>query len=1371
MDKFFGFFDEKPIDPTSFKGIRIGLASPEKIRSWSHGEVKKPETINYRTFKPERDGLFCAKIFGPTKDWECNCGKFKGIKHRNVVCDKCGVEVIRSKVRRQRLGHIELASPVVHIWFFKSIPSRIGYLLNMSLRDLEKVLYFEEYVVMDPGNTPLKPNELLNEDRYRKLQEEYGDGFKVGLGAEAIRTIMRRLDIRKLAEELRAQMQQETSQQARKKTVKRLRIMDAFLTSGNKPEWMILEVIPVLPPELRPLVPLDGGRFATSDLNDLYRRVINRNNRLKRLMELRAPDIIIRNEKRMLQEAVDALFDNGRRGRALKGQNNRPLKSLSDMLKGKQGRFRQNLLGKRVDYSGRSVIVVGPELKLHQCGLPKKMALELFKPFVFRKLLQQHETVTTIKSVKKLVEKGRPEVWDALEEVIREHPVLLNRAPTLHRLGIQAFEPMLVEGEAIKIHPLVCAAFNADFDGDQMAVHVPLSFEAQLEARILIWAPHNIFSPANGAPLAAPTQDIVLGLYYLTKARNDEKGEGKVFGSMEEIRAAYDAEEVRLHARVKLRWDGELIDTTVGCVLFNEILPRQLRFINQEMSKRELARMISQCFYILGNSETVTLLDNLKDLGFRYATLAGISIGIDDLHIPSRKEEIIETARKEVVKIEQEYLDGLITKGERYNKVIDIWTQVSERVSEELFREIEGMKDGEFNPVFMMADSGARGSKQQIRQLAGMRGLMAKPSGEIIETPITSNFREGLTVLQYFISTHGARKGLADTALKTADSGYLTRRLVDVAQDVLVNERDCGTPNGIWVTALVEAGEIIQPLRDRILGRVALDDVTDPFTGETILEASAEMTEPLAARIEEAGIDRVKIRSVLTCEARRGTCIMCYGRNLATGRLVELGEAVGVLAAQSIGEPGTQLTMRTFHIGGTATRFAEQTTLENKFAGTVQFHTIRTVRNAAGDLVVMNRNGSMSIVDEKGRKKEVYQVVYGARLKVQDGKQVAPGATLAEWDPFTSVILSEASGRVVVRDVIEGVTMNEEVDEVTGLAQRVIVEHGKEELQPRVSVKDKKGTTVFRTLLPVGAHLMVQEAQAISAGDAVVKIPRETTKTKDITGGLPRVAELFEARRPREAAVISEVDGRVGFAGMAKGMRKIVVHAESGETREYLIPRGKHINVLEGDEIKAGEPLMDGPVNPHDILDVLGDQELQRYLVNEVQEVYRLQGVNINDKHIEVIVRQMLKRVRVETVGDTNFLVGEQVDKHVFLEENQRILAAGGAPATAKPLLLGITKASLSTDSFMSAASFQETTKILTEAAINGAWDELRGLKENVIMGRLIPAGTGMSWYRETTVSAPETSTEVEEGQHPSGGVIAATELMEIDAEKSLDNG
>ncbi|MFQ5882766.1 MAG: DNA-directed RNA polymerase subunit beta' [Candidatus Methylomirabilales bacterium] len=1363
MDKFFGFFDEKPIDPTSFKVIRIGLASAEKIRSWSHGEVKKPETINYRTFKPERDGLFCAKIFGPTKDWECNCGKFKGIKHRNVTCDKCGVEVIRSKVRRQRLGHIELASPVVHIWFFKSIPSRVGYLLDMSLRDLERVLYFEEHVVIDPGNAPLKPKELLTEERYRDLQEEYGDGFKAELGAEAIRKLLKRVDVRKLAEDLREQMQREISQQTRKKIVKRLRIVEAFLNSGNKPEWMILEVIPVLPPELRPLVPLDGGRFATSDLNDLYRRVINRNNRLKRLMELKAPDIIIRNEKRMLQEAVDALFDNGRRGRALKGQNNRPLKSLSDMLKGKQGRFRQNLLGKRVDYSGRSVIVVGPELKLHQCGLPKKMALELFKPFVFRKLLQRQEHVTTIKSVKKMVEKGRPEVWDALEEVIREHPVLLNRAPTLHRLGIQAFEPVLVEGEAIKIHPLVCAAFNADFDGDQMAVHVPLSLEAQLEARLLMWAPHNILSPANGTPLAAPSQDIVLGLYYITKARAGEKGEGKVFGSMEEARSAYDAEEVGLLARIKLRRNGELIDTTVGRVLFNEILPRELRFINQEMNKRELTRLVSQCYYLLGNAETVRLLDNLKDLGFRYATLGGVSIGIDDLHIPSEKEEFIETARKEVIKIEQEYLEGLITRGERYNKTIDIWTQVSERVSDELFREIEAMKDGEFNPVFMMADSGARGSKQQIRQLAGMRGLMAKPSGEIIETPITSNFREGLTVLQYFISTHGARKGLADTALKTADSGYLTRRLVDVAQDVIVTEVDCGTPNGIWVTPLVEAGEIIQPLRDRILGRVALDDVTDPFTGEAILQANEEITEPLAARIEDAGIDKVKIRSVLTCEARRGVCIRCYGRNLATGRMVELGEAGGVLAAQSIGEPGTQLTMRTFHIGGTATRLAEQTTLENKFAGTVQFHNLRTVRNAARDLVVMNRNGAISIVDERGRKKETYQVVYGARLKVQDGQRVASGTSLAEWDPFTSVILSEASGRVVVKDVVEGVTMKEEVDEVTGLAQRVIVEHSKEELQPRASVKDDKGATVFRTLLPVGAHLVVQDGQSISAGDAIVKIPRETTKTKDITGGLPRVAELFEARRPKEAAIISEIDGRVGVAGMTKGMRKIIIRAENGESREYFIPRGKHINVLEGDEIKAGEPLMDGPINPHDILDVLGDQELQRYLVNEVQEVYRLQGVNINDKHIEVIVRQMLKRVRIETVGDTSFLVGEHVDKHVFLEENQRVLAGGGTPATARPLLLGITKASLSTDSFISAASFQETTKVLTEAAINGARDELLGLKENVIMGRLIPAGTGMAWYRETSISVPAVMGDSQESREPSDEERTPMGPMEID--------
>jgi len=1338
VDKFFGFYDEKPVDPTSFKAIRIGLASPEKIRSWSFGEVKKPETINYRTFKPERDGLFCAKIFGPTKDWECNCGKYKGIKHKGVVCDKCGVEVIRSKARRQRQGHIELASPVVHVWFFKGVPSRIGYLLDMSLRDLEKVLYFEEYVVVEPGKTPLSIKQLLTEDQYRRAQEEYGDGFRAGMGAEAIRELLKRISVRELAESLRAQMLEEISQQNRKKITKRLRIVEAFINSGNKPEWMILEVISVLPPELRPLVPLDGGRFATSDLNDLYRRVINRNNRLKRLIELKAPEIIIRNEKRMLQEAVDALFDNGRRGRALKGQNNRPLKSLSEMLKGKQGRFRQNLLGKRVDYSGRSVIVVGPELKLHQCGLPKKMALELFKPFIFKKLLKDNEHVTTIKSAKKLVEKGKPEVWDALEEVIREHPILLNRAPTLHRLGVQAFEPVLVEGEAIKIHPLVCAAFNADFDGDQMAVHVPLSPEAQLEASVLMLAPYNILSPANGTPIAAPSQDIVLGCYYLTRGKIGEKGQGLVFSDPDEVRAAYDAEEVGLLASIKVRIDGEMTETTVGRCIFNEHLPESLRFINQEMNRRELTRLIAQCHYVLGNAETVKLLDNLKDLGFRYATLAGISIGIDDMHIPSTKGKLIDGANKEIITIEQEYQDGLITKGERYNKIIDIWTHVTERVSDEMFREIEAEEKGEFNPVFMMADSGARGSRQQIRQLAGMRGLMAKPSGEIIETPITANFREGLTVLQYFISTHGARKGLADTALKTADSGYLTRRLVDVAQDVIVTEVDCGTPNGIWVTPLIEGGEIIQPLRDRILGRVALDDILDPFTGEVLVRGNQEIVEVLASKIENAGIDRIKIRSVLTCEARRGICVKCYGRNLATSRLVELGEACGVLAAQSIGEPGTQLTMRTFHIGGTASRAVEQSTLECKGAGLVRFNNLRTVKTAHGDQVVMNRNGAISIIDEKGRKKESYPAVYGARLKVEDGKAVKSGQILIEWDPFTTAILAEQGGKVHFRDVIDGVTIREEVDEVTGLSQRVVVEHGREDLQPRISIKDDHGTTAFRCLLPVKAHLMVGEGQTVSAGDVLSKIPRETMKTKDITGGLPRVAELFEARRPKDAAVISEIDGRVEFGGTVKGMRKLVIRDENDESKEYLISRSKHINVLEGDEVKAGEPLMDGPINPHDILDVLGEQELQRYLVNEIQEVYRLQGVQINDKHIEVIVRQMLKRVRIETAGDTTFLVGEHVDKVLFLEENQRVMASGETPATAKPLLLGITKASLSTDSFISAASFQETTKVLTEAAITGARDELRGLKENVIMGRLIPAGTGMKWYRETTISTPE---------------------------------
>jgi DNA-directed RNA polymerase subunit beta' len=1340
VEKFFGFFDEKPIDPTSFRAIRIGLASPEKIRSWSHGEVKKPETINYRTFKPERDGLFCAKIFGPTRDWECNCGKFKGIKHNGVICDKCGVEVIRSKARRQRLGHIELASPVVHIWFFKSIPSRIGYLLDMSLRDLEKILYFEEHVVLDPGKTPLQPRQLLSEEQYRKAVEEYGDGaFRAGMGAEAIREILKKITVPELGAQLRARMVKETSQQNRKKITKRLRIVEAFLNSGNRPEWMVLEVVPVLPPELRPLVPLDGGRFATSDLNDLYRRVINRNNRLKRLMELRAPDIIVRNEKRMLQEAVDALFDNGRRGRALKGQNNRPLKSLSDMLKGKQGRFRQNLLGKRVDYSGRSVIVVGPELKFHQCGLPKKMALELFKPFIFRKLLKDNEHVATIKSAKKMVERGRPEVWDALEHVIREHPVMLNRAPTLHRLGIQAFEPSLVEGEAIKIHPLVCAAFNADFDGDQMAVHVPLSPEAQLEARLLMWAPYNILSPANGYPVAAPSQDIVIGCYYLTRAKEEQRGEGMIFADMDEVRAAYDADEVALLARVKMRWAGELIETTVGRVIFNEVLPATLRFVNQEMNKRELTRLVSQCYYLLGNSESVKLLDALKELGFRYATTAGISIGVEDLLIPAKKGQIIEAANLEVVKVEKEYQDGLITKGERYNKIIEIWTHVTERVADEMFREIEEQA-GEFNPVFMMADSGARGSRQQIRQLAGMRGLMAKPSGEIIEHPITANFREGLTVLEYFTSTHGARKGLADTALKTADSGYLTRRLVDVAQDVILTELDCGTINGIWVTPLIEGGEIIQPLRDRILGRVPLEDVMDPFTGEVLAPGGEEIVETLARRIEDAGVDRLHIRSVLTCEARRGVCVKCYGRNLATGRLVDLGEAVGVLAAQSIGEPGTQLTMRTFHIGGTATRGTEQTQMESKYTGTVRFLTLKTVKTAQGDLVVMNRSGTIALLDDKGRTKDTYQPVYGARLKVEDGQRVTAGQVLVEWDPFTTAILTEHSGTIHFRDVVDGETMKEEVDEVTGLSQKVIVEPGskKEELQPRCSIKDAGGATVFKSQLPVGAHLMVADGQHLAAGGVIAKIPRETTKTKDITGGLPRVAELFEARKPKDPAIISEIDGRVEFAGIVKGMRKILIRSEADDLKEYLIPRGKHVTVLEGDEVKAGDPLMDGSINPHDILHVKGVEALQKYMVNEVQEVYRLQGVNINDKHIEVITRQMLRRVRVESVGDTNFLMGEHADKALFEDENRRVRAQGGTPATAEAMLLGITKASLSTDSFISAASFQETTKVLTEASINGARDELRGLKENVIMGRLIPAGTGIRWYRETKIATPE---------------------------------
>ncbi len=1353
LEDLFSFF-EKPKYSMAFNAVRISLASPEKIRAWSYGEVKKPETINYRTFKPERDGLFCAKIFGPTKDYECNCGKYKRMKHRGVVCEKCGVEVIQSKVRRERLGHIEMAAPVAHIWFLKSLPSRIGNLLDMTLRELEKVLYFEAYVVINPKGTPLKEKELLSDERYRKAIEEHGaDSFVAGMGAEAIRELLRKVDVNTLSDQLRVEMREASSEVKKKKIAKRLKIVDSFKDSGNKPEWMILEVIPVIPPDLRPLVPLDGGRFATSDLNDLYRRVINRNNRLKRLQELSAPEIIIRNEKRMLQEAVDALFDNGRGGKALLGSNGRPLKSLSDMLKGKQGRFRQNLLGKRVDYSGRSVIVVGPDLRLHQCGLPKKMALELFKPFIYNRL-EVKGYVTTIKSAKKMVEQEKDEVWETLSEIVREYPVLLNRAPTLHRLGIQAFEPVLIEGKAIQLHPLVCSAFNADFDGDQMAVHIPLSIEAQIEARVLMMSTNNILSPAHGKPIIVPTQDIVLGLYYMTREKRSVKGEGKIFSSPEEVRMAYDAGEVDLHAVIKVRLgaDGhtERVETTVGRVLLREILPSEIpfSFINKVLNKKELATLVDQCYRFAGNKKTVILADQLKDLGFHYATQAGISICIDDMVIPPRKAELLQRANQEVLEIENQYKEGLITDGERYNKVVDIWAQVTENIGFEILEELgtvmitdpSGKKKRvpSFNPIFMMADSGARGSAQQIRQLAGMRGLMAKPSGEIIETPITANFREGLTVLQYFISTHGARKGLADTALKTANSGYLTRRLVDVAQDMVVAEEDCGTLEGIFVTPLVEGGEIIEPIGERILGRVALEDIADPFTEEVIIKANEEIDEKFVEKIENAGLEKVKIRSVLTCRSKRGVCVKCYGRDLARGQMVNIGEAVGIIAAQSIGEPGTQLTMRTFHIGGTASRRAEQTTLQPRNDGRVKFINLSTVRNKGGDWVVMNRNGELALADETGRERERYPIIYGAKIKVGNGQLVKGGDLIAEWDPYTIPILTEGSGRVKFGDIVEGVTMQEQLDEVTGFSTKVVSEAKDPEARPRVSIKDERGRTLklpgseamARYLLPVGAHIVVTEGDMVHQGDVIAKIPRETTKTKDITGGLPRVVELFEARKPKEFAVISEITGGVSFGRDTKGKRKVIITPEVGEPKEYSIPKGKHISVHEGERVKAGEALMDGSSNPHDILSILGVEDLARYLVDEVQEVYRLQGVKINDKHIEVIVKQMLRRVMIKEVGDSNFLVGEYVERHVFEEENERLENAGKQPAVAEPLLLGVTKASLSTEGFISAASFQETTKVLTQAAISGKTDFLRGLKENVILGRLIPAGTGLPRYR-----------------------------------------
>jgi DNA-directed RNA polymerase subunit beta' len=1349
-----------------FDSIRISLASPEKIRSWSHGEVTKPETINYRTFKPEKDGLFCARIFGPVTDWECLCGKYKRMKHRGVICDKCGVEVTLSKVRRERLGHIELASPCSHVWFFKGLPSRIGHLLDMSLRELERVLYFEAYVTIDPGDAPLKERELLTEEKFRQLQQEYPGKFVAMMGAEAIKELLKRVDIEELAGELRTKMKNENSQQKKIKFAKRLKVVEAFVKSGNKPEWMILDVIPVIPPELRPLVPLDGGRFATSDLNDLYRRVINRNNRLKKLIELHAPDVIVRNEKRMLQEAVDALFDNGRRGRILRGANNRPLKSLSDTLKGKQGRFRQNLLGKRVDYSGRSVIVVGPELNLHQCGLPKKMALELFKPFIYNRL-EQGGHCTTVKAAKEMVERQDSVVWDILEEVIKDHPVLLNRAPTLHRLGIQAFEPVLVEGKAIKIHPLVCTAFNADFDGDQMAVHIPLSPEAQIEASVLMLSTQNLLSPASGQPVAVPTQDMVLGVYYLTRPKPGAKGEGRTFGSIEEVLMALDSGEVETQTAIRLRYSGPLIDmttaydeqaivhaelieakshmlnTTVGRVILQDAMPKGMPFINGLLKKKGLGQLVSYTYLRYGPEMTVTMLDHIKQLGFFYATKAGITISIDDLIVPPGKREFVENAQNEVVKVDQQYRDGAITNGERYNKVIAIWSDVTEKISDMMFNEMERAEKAShgFNPILLMADSGARGSKQQIRQLAGMRGLMAKPSGEIIETPITANFREGLTVQQYFISTHGARKGLADTALKTADSGYLTRRLVDVAQDVIISEADCGTVDGIYVGSIVESGEIIEPLRDRIVGRVSLEKIKD-YEGHIIVEINQEITEDLASAIQAAGIERVKIRSVLTCESRRGACVRCYGRNLATGKLVEIGEAVGVIAAQSIGEPGTQLTMRTFHIGGTASRVAEQTSLEAKNAGTIKFHNLQTVRNQEGFLVAMNRNGVLAIMDEKGREKERYTIVYGAKLKVNEGDHVKVGATLVEWDPYTFAILTEVSGAIQFKDLLEGVTMHEELDEVTGLSRWVVTDSPDEKRQPTIQIRDDKHKVLRKYLIPSRAHLMVADGDTVFQGDVLAKIPRETTKTKDITGGLPRVVELFEARKPRETAVITEIDGIVKYGDITKGQRKIMVINENGVEREYALPRGVHVNVQEGEHVRAGEPLMDGPRNPHDILAVLGEKELQAYLVNEIQEVYRLQGVNINDKHIEVIVRQMMRWIKVEDVGDTEFLVDEQVDKFRFQEENERVKKNGGKPASGRPLLLGITKASLSTESFISAASFQETTRVLTEASISGKIDYLRGLKENVIMGRLIPAGTGLEFYRNVEL----VSEEVEQG-------------------------
>ncbi|MEI8394080.1 MAG: DNA-directed RNA polymerase subunit beta' [Rhodospirillaceae bacterium] len=1371
----------------SFDQIRISIASPERIRSWSFGEIKKPETINYRTFKPERDGLFCARIFGPIKDYECLCGKYKRMKYRGIICEKCGVEVTLSKVRRERMGHIELASPVAHIWFLKSLPSRIGLLLDMTLKDLERILYFESYVVIEPGLTPLKLHQLLNEEEFVIAQDEYGeDAFTASIGAEALRIMLSALDLDQEKLNCREELRDTNSEAKRKKLVKRLKLIEAFMESQSRPEWMILEVVPVIPPELRPLVPLDGGRFATSDLNDLYRRVINRNNRLKRLIELKAPDIIVRNEKRMLQEAVDALFDNGRRGRVITGANKRPLKSLSDMLKGKQGRFRQNLLGKRVDYSGRSVIVVGPELKLHQCGLPKKMALELFKPFIYAKL-ELYGMASTIKAAKRMVEKERPEVWDILEEVIREHPVMLNRAPTLHRLGIQAFEPVLIEGKAIQLHPLVCTAFNADFDGDQMAVHVPLSLEAQLEARVLMMSTNNILSPANGKPIIVPSQDIVLGLYYISMERAGEPGENMAFVNIGEIQQALDAKVLSLHAKVQARYhtvDSESkpitvrVHTTPGRMLLSEILPRHpavtFDMINRVLTKKDITNVIDTVYRHCGQKETVIFADRLMKLGFSQACRAGISFGKDDLVIPPAKEALVNDARSRVKEYEQQYQDGLITQGEKYNKVVDVWSECTEKVAQEMMKGIsDTTKAGRHvNAVYMMAHSGARGSAAQIKQLAGMRGLMAKPSGEIIETPIISNFKEGLTVLEYFNSTHGARKGLADTALKTANSGYLTRRLVDVAQDAIIVENDCGTRKGITVKAVIDGGEVISPLAERILGRSASIDITDRLTGEVIIAAGVLIEEAEVELIERAGIDSVLIRSVLTCETKDGVCAACYGRDLARGTTVNVGEAVGVIAAQSIGEPGTQLTMRTFHIGGAAQRGAEQSQVEASLDATVRINNRNIVLNSSNVPVVMGRNCEVVLLDDAGRERARHRVPYGAKLLADEGAKVTRGQRLAEWDPYTLPIITEREGTAHYVDLVEGISVREVVDEATGISSKVVVDWRQQprgaDLKPRIVLLDSAGEVMklpngleARYFMSVDAILSVENNSHVKGGDTLARIPRESSKTRDITGGLPRVAELFEARRPKDFAIISELDGRVEFGKDYKTKRRIVVrNEETGDEREYLIPKGKHISVQEGDYVVRGDLLMDGNPVPHDILAVMGVEALANYLINEIQEVYRLQGVKINDKHIEVIVRQMLQKVEIDDGGETTFLVGEQVDRDEFDEENYKAIRENLKVATAKPVLQGITKASLQTRSFISAASFQETTRVLTEAAVSGRVDNLEGLKENVIVGRLIPAGTGSVVNRLKLIAAERDRTAELSSETPSltGPILEGTE-------------